>query len=264
MQRAFDLLSFVIRSENRVAALQALDTGTATRAELQDRTGIPRATLSRILADFQDRGLADRQGYEFSITTLGQLLVREVQTLFRSIEVAFELEPLARWLPLSELEIEVGDLADARVTLPTPLDPLAPVHRTAAVLAGSERVRGLCNNVIPDLLETLATAVIEDGLLIEVVVASDAFTVVSNEPSVSTVVRDLIDSGRVDLSVSTDEIPQLAIDADGTVLLEVTDHDGVIRGLVETRHDAVRSWFESAYDTYRREADPIAAEVLTS
>lgn len=262
MGSAFELLSFVARSENRVEVLRALETGPATRSTLQDETAIPRPTLSRILADFRDRDLADRRGYEFSITPLGRLLTAGLESLFESIDVGAELQGLDPWLPLSDLDLDVRALADARVTLPTTVDPLAPVQRTAEVLATSDRVRGLCNNVIPELLRTLRDAVTEEGVLAQVVATADAFEVVSANPDTTRVVRDLVDSGGLDLAVCPVAFPQLAIEADGTVLLLVTDAEGAIQGLVESGTPAVRSWFETAFETYRGQSDRIAPELL--
>lgn len=262
MHPAFELLSFVARSENRVEALMALEAGPASRSALQEATGIPRATLSRTLADFRDRDLADRTGYAFTITPLGRLLARELRSLFDSMEVGVELQSLAPWLPLDELGIDVEDLRGARVTLPTPVDPLAPIHRTADRLTASDRVRGLCNNVVHELLATLSDAVVETGLQVDVVVTADAFDTVTADPTTSRAVRDMVGSGRLDLAVCPEWIPQLAIEADGTVMLEVTDDEGAIHGLVETENDAVRSWFESAFAGYGGAADRVTPERL--
>ena len=262
MRPAFELLAFVARSENRAEALEALEAAPASRAALQEATGIPRATLSRILADFRERDLVDRNGYAFAITPLGRLLAGELRSVVDGLEVGLELQSLAPWLALDELGLEVEDLREARVTLPTPVDPLAPVHRTADRLTASDRVRGLCNNVVPELLGTLAEAVVEDGLRVDVVVAAEAFDAVVADPATSRAVREMVGSGRLDLSVSPEWLPQLAIEADGTVLLEVTDDEGAIRGLVESEHDAVRSWFESAYAGYGATADRVTPERL--
>ena len=256
-------MSFLARSPNRVEALLGLEAAPTTRSALQAETGIPRATLSRILADFRERDLAARDGHEFSITPLGALLAAELRSLSESIEVVRELQTLEPWLPLSELEIEVTDLADASVTLPTPVEPLAPVRRTGEVLESSERVRGLCNNVVPGNLDALRRAVVDGGLAVEVVVTDDAFEAVAADPDVREVVGDLLDSGRVDLSVCSAALPHLAILADDTVLLLVADDEGAIRGTVETGSEAARSWFVAAFDAYRRDAEGVAPELLT-
>lgn len=262
MSPAFELLAFVARSENRVVTLQTLVEGPSSRSTLQEATGIPRATLSRILADFRARELVDRNGYAFAITPLGRLLADELQSMFEALETGVELQTLAPWLPLDELGIAVEHLRGARVTLPTPVEPLAPVHRTADRLTRSDRVRGLCNNVIPELLVALSDAVVESGLAVDVVVTADAFDAVTADATTSRAVHDMLDSGRLDLVVCREWIPQLAIEADGTVMLEVTDEEGAIHGLVETDHDAVRSWFESAFDRYGGPAERITPERL--
>lgn len=262
MHPSFELLSFVARSENRVEALLALESGPASRSAVQESTGIPRATLSRILSDLRDRDLADRSGHVFTITPLGRLLARELRSLFDSLEVGVEIQSLAPWLPLDELGIDVEDLRGARVTLPTPVEPLAPVHRTAERLTASDRVRGLCNNVIPELLSTLSDAVVEAGLRVDVVVTADALEAVRADPTASRAVGAMLASGRLDLAVCPERVPQLAIEADGTVMLEVTDDEGAIHGLVETENDAVRSWFESAFAGYRDRTDRVTPERL--
>jgi hypothetical protein len=132
------------------------------------------------------------------------------------------------------------------------------VNRTAAVLASSDQIRGLCNNVVPELLQTLGGATAE----LEVVVTAAAFEIVSTDPKTSGVVQALLQSGRLDLVVSPEWFPQLTIEADGTVLLEVTDDDGAIHGLIETEAAPVRSWFASAFDTHRSRAERVSPELL--
>lgn len=262
MHPGFELLAFVARSENRVEALLALETGPMSRSALQETTGTPRATLSRILADFRDRDLVERNGYAFAITPLGRLLAGELRSIFEAVEVGFELQALAPWLPLNELGLGIEVFRDARVTLPTPVEPLAPVQRTADQLMASERVRGLCNNLVPELLATLSEAVEEAGLRIDVVVTVDAFEAVTADPTASRAVRTMLHAGGLDLAVCPAWVPQLAIEVDGGVLLEVTDEDGAIHGLIETEHEAVRSWFESAFAEYRGRADRITSDCL--
>jgi predicted transcriptional regulator len=74
MDSPLDLVAFLTRSENRVETLLALADGPATRPDLQDETGVARATLSRILADFRRHDLATRDAHEYAATPLGELL----------------------------------------------------------------------------------------------------------------------------------------------------------------------------------------------
>lgn len=264
MGGAFDLLAFLTRSENRATVLMALAAEPATRRTLQAETGIPRATLSRILADFGERDLATRDGHEFAATALGRHLATELRSLLDAVAAGQEMQALAPWLPLSDLDLDLGDFGDAQVTLPTAVDPTAPVRRTADVLDESRRIRGLCNNVVPEILRVLRRAILEDGLVADVTVTAAAFDAVSRDPDLRGLVGDLLDVGRLDLRIHDGPIPLLAIEADGTVLLEVADDRGTIRGLIETDRDAVITWFDAAFEAYGRGAQPGTRERLTA
>jgi len=262
MGAPFDLLAFLTRSENRVTVLIALAREPASRRTLQDETGIARATLSRILADFGERDLAVREAHEYVATALGRHLATELRSLLASIETSQRLQVLGPWLPLSDLDLALGDFGDARVTLPAPVDPMGPVRRTAALLAESRQVRGLCDTVVPEVLRVLRRAVLEEGLQADVTVTEAAFEAVSTDPEVRGLVGDLLDTGRLDLRVFNGTIPLLAIDADGTVLLEVSDREGTIRGLVETGSDAITGWFDDAFASAQSAADPVTLDRL--
>lgn len=258
------LVTFVTRAQNRVDALLALAASPTTRPELQEDTGIPRTTLSRILADFQDRDLVERDGHEYALTPLGSLLTSELGSLVETVGAMEELQTLGRWLPLSEFGVEVWDLAGSKVTRPTPVDPTAPVRRTIDVIDESERVRGLCDIVVPEGIEALLRGATDGRQRLSAVITSAAFDVVAADPEVSALVRELLVSDRVELFVSQRAIPQLSMVADGTVLIEVADDEGTIRGLIETENEAIRSWFDSAFEAYRTEAERVAPDVLAA
>lgn len=263
MDRPTELVSFILHSENRLDALQALASEPATRPELQSKTDIPRATLSRILADFTRRDLASRDGHRYLATPLGVHLARELRSLFDSVDSMARLQTLGQWLRLPDSGIELGDLAGATVTLPTPADPLAPVKRTAAVLTASEHAQGLCNNAVVENIEAIWRGVIEERKGFEAVVTVDALDVVSGDAAVSELVCDMLTSGRVEVSVYDGEIPQLIAVADGTVVFEVTDDEGAIQGLIETEDESIEAWFDSTFEIYRKRATPVVPEVLT-
>ncbi len=263
MDRPTELVSFILLSENRLDVLQSLVSEPATRPALQAKTDIPRATLSRILADFTRRDLAVRDGHRYLATPLGVYLARELRSLFESVDSMARLQTLGQWLRLPDSDIELEDLVGATVTPPTPADPLAPVKRTAAVLTASEHIRGLCNNAIVENIEAVWHGVIEEGWKFEAVVTVDALDVVSQDAAVSELVSEMLTSGRVEVSVYEGEIPQLVAVADGTVVFEVTDDEGAIQGLIETEDESIGAWFDSTFETYRRMATPVVPEVLT-
>lgn len=268
MESPVDLVSFVTRAENRVDVLLTLASGPRTRPDLQDETDIPRATLSRILADFRERELVSREGHRYLTTPVGDLIAAELESLFESVESTRALQTLARWLPLDDLAVDFDRLAAAEVTLPTPIDPMAPVKRAAAVVEDAEHVRTFCYSVVHAPILAALRGVVRKGQRLEGVVAAGVLEVVKDDPELAASARELFASGNVELYVYDEGIePQLII-ADGRTMFLVTDEEGAIQGLVETKDDAILPWAETMFESLKREADPLdaeaAAELLTA
>jgi DNA-binding IclR family transcriptional regulator len=53
-------VDYLSRSDNRVTLLDALAEGAATRRALAEETGVSRATLDRIVTEFEERDWAER------------------------------------------------------------------------------------------------------------------------------------------------------------------------------------------------------------
>lgn len=263
MESSIALVSFVTRAESRIDVLLTLATGPQTRPKLQDETDIPRATLSRILADFRDCGLATREGHQYQTTPLGDLVAAELQTLFESIESTRALQTLAEWLPLDDLGIDFDRLATAEVSLPTPIDPMSPVKRAAAVVEDAEHVRTFCYSVIHAPILAALRGVSRHGQHVEGVIAAGVLEVVRDTPELAESAQELFESGDVELYIYDQGIePQLII-ADGRTMFLVTDEEGAIQGLVETDDDAVLPWAETTFESLKREADPLDPEAAT-
>jgi predicted transcriptional regulator len=267
MRPSFDLVSFVTRAENRVDVLLTLASGPQTRPELEDETGIPRATLSRILADSRDRDLVSRDGHRYRVTPLGVLVASELETLFESVETMRALQTLSGWLPLEELDVEFERLAAAEVTLPRPVDPMSPVKRAASVVEGADHVRTFCYSVVHAPILAALRGVTGRGQRLEGVIAAGVLDVVAADPELAERARELFESGNVDLYLYDGGIEPQLIVADGTTMFLVTDEEGAIQGLVETDDEAILPWAEGLFESLRAEAEPVgpgrAGELLT-
>lgn len=267
MESPSDLVSFITRAENRVDVLLALAVNPQTRPELQEETDIPRATLSRILADFDDRDLLVRDGHQYQLTPLGNLIAAELASLFESVESTQALQTLAGWLPLDDLDVDFDRLAAAEVTLPTPIDPMAPVKRAAAVVEAAERVRTFCYSVVHAPILAALRGIAGQGQQLEGVIASGVLAVVRDDPELAASAQELFASGNVALYLYDEGIePQLII-ADGRTMFLVTDEEGTIQGLVESTDEVILPWAEDLFESLKKEAEPVtpemAAELLT-
>lgn len=260
MRPSFDLVSFVTRAENRVDALLTLASDPRTRSELQAETGIPRATLSRILADFRERDLVSKDGHHYGTTPLGGLVAAELEALFESVESTRALQTLAEWLPLEDLGTDFERLATAEVTLPTPVDPMSPVKRAAAVVEGADHVRTFCYSVVHAPILAALRGVTRRGQRLEGVIAAGVFEVVASDPDLAERASELFESGNVEIYLYDEGIEPQLIVADRTTMFLVTDEEGAIQGLVETDDEAIRSWAERTFEGLKAEAEPLDAE----
>lgn len=262
MDSPLELVQFVVRSRNRVTALRALSSEPRSRPDLQAETGVPRATLSRILGDFRRRDLAAREGHAYRTTPLGDLFATELGALVEAVGTMQELQTVAPWLPLEDLDTDLADLRDARVTLPTQADPFAPMRRAASLLEGVERVRMLCYSVVHEPVVAEWRAITERGQRFEGVVATDTLDAISADPRTAERMAEVIAAENATLFVHEGSVPYQLTVADGTVLLVAIDETGAIQGLVETDDGGVRSWAERTIDAYRSEAEAVGPGAL--
>lgn len=263
MDRPFDLVAFLARSENRHAALEALAEQSYSRPELQAAVDVPRATLSRILADFWRRDLVVRENGRYEITPLGTEIAIGLEALFESIESTRALQTVAAWLPLDELDVAITEVADVEVTLPTAVDPMAPVKRAAELIDDVTRVRGFCYSVVHAPILAECRNVVERGHRFEGVIAAGVFEVVAGDPVIAPRIRQLLAEGRTDLFVYEGNIePQLII-ADRTTMFLVSDDGGAIQGLVTIGDEAILPWAEETFESIKADAEPLDPDALS-
>ncbi len=227
MNRSLELVTFVARAENRVEVLLSLSTAPATRPELQEATDIPRATLSRILADFADRELLDRDGYEYVLTPLGELLAAEIGSLLDSAEAMQRLEDVRRWLSIDEFAFPIERLADADVVVPSTPDPTAPIRRMEELLAEARRVQLVANAMVPGCLEVMWREVAA-GRQTLAWVTDPAALEIDDDPELTRWTRELLETGDASAFVH-DDLRQVLCIVDETVLKPVGDETGLRR-----------------------------------
>lgn len=257
MDSAFELLAFLARSENRLATLRALSREPRRRSAIQDATGIPRATLSRILADCRDRDLVERTGPEYAVTPLGERVVDELEGLFAAIDRSRALQTLADGLPLDELEVDLFGVDDLSVTLPNRVDPMAPIGRAATVVESADVVRGFCYSLLHAPILAMTRDIVDSGARFEGVVSAEVLRAVMGDPDLIAPVEGLMETGQATMFVYEGGIETQFIIADDRVLFLVADEDGGIGGLVETGEPAIQPWARDRFEAYRAAAKPV-------
>ena len=262
MEPGFDLVAFVARSENRLATLRALSTEPRRRSAVQDDTGIPRATLSRILADCVERDLVERTGPEYALTPLGERFVAGLDDLFDEVDRQRALQALAGGLPTDALEVDLFAVDDLAVTLPTRIDPMAPVGRAAAVVESADEVRGFCYSLIHAPILAMTRDIVDSGARFVGVVSAEVLEVVARDAELVGPVEGLLETGQAELYVYRGGIETQFIVADDRVLFLVAADDGSVQGLVETGEPAIRPWAVDRFEAYRATAEPLGPDAL--
>jgi predicted transcriptional regulator len=263
MDPAFELVAFVARSENRLATLRALSAAPRRRSAIQDATGIPRATLSRILADCGRRALVERSGPEYALTSLGERFVAGLDDLFEAVDRQRALQTLAGGLPTEELEVDLFTVDDLSVTLPNRIDPMAPVGRAAAVVESADVVHGFCYSLIHAPILAMTRDIVDSGARFVGVVSAEVLEVVVQDPELVGPVEDLVETGKAEIYVYDGGIETQFIIADDRVLFLVAEEDGSVQGLVETGEPAIRPWAVERFEAYRADAEPLDHDALS-
>lgn len=263
MDSQIELVTFVSRAENRITTLRTLADSPQTRQELEDATEIPRATLSRILADCRDRELVTKTNYEYAVTQLGEVLITELESVFESVAAMETLQTVRQWLAIDAYDIPTDGFSDADVIVPTPTDPMAPVRRAEELLAGASRVRILAYSMVPGCLAAVWRAVTDGRQTFEGVLTHSAVQTMVDDPEMATHARDIFGDGNAKGYVHPDEMLPLLFVVDDVVFIAVVSDGGTIQGHIETTNASVMSWATDTIDRYVAEAEPLRPETLT-
>lgn len=263
MESPINLVSFVTRAANRVDVLLTLSPEPRTRHELQNETEIPRATLSRILADFRNHELVTRDGHQYMTTPLGDLLADELTSLFESVAAMGTLQTVREWLAIDKYEVPIERLADADVIVPEPADPLAPTRRAEDLLGDGSHVRLIASGIVPGCLEAVWRGVTEGRQTFEGVMTAASLNTMAEDPEMKKQAEELFTSDNAAGFVHPEVDLPLIFVVDDLVWIAVTDDSGTIQGHIETTDETVRAWAQGTIDDYAREAKPVSADILT-
>lgn len=254
-------VAFLASSPNRIRALDALADGPYDRDELQDALGISRVTAKRILDDFETRGWIVRDEHAYRTTPLGDVIATEFGDLLDTMATMRKLSTVHPWLP-DDFDVDLRQLADARITLPTSSDSVAPVRRSAELMSKADAVRGLASGIAPEALRINRDCVVEDGQSFEVVFSTDVLDVIRADSTMARWLREILDAGGQ--VYSSESIDRLLAEFDNrTVAVGLTDETGVPRALVESESEVMCEWFRSIFEFYRDEAEPVNSEALS-
>ena len=263
LERPLEEIEFLARSPNRVRVLAALTDGPLERYELEEVTGVSRATLGRILDDFGERGWVVEDDREYEATQVGAYVSREFATALERFDPVPALSAVAEWFPDGGFDFDLGHLAGAAVVRSTRLDALAPTAHIARRIRSADRVRLVTYSVLPGIMEACWRGAVEGDLEVESVLEGGALERFETDSEMVEQARDMAESGRSEVYVYFGDVPSTVFVVDDAVLLCLSGGEGAPLAVVETDDEAIHEWAESLIEDLRGEGERLDPSLFT-
>jgi predicted transcriptional regulator len=262
MEHGSELVAFLANSENRVRVLTALAESPRERPDLRAETGTTRATLARILGELEDRGLAHRQGGTHAATPAGRELVEAFRPLAQTAAALDALGEFAPRFPFDDVGFDARHLHDARLVRPTKADATRPMNRSLDLVGDAEQIRLVSGHHVPPVLNSIAERIAAGRLQFDAVLARDVLATVRSSDRDTDALRRLVESSHAAVAVTETDVPYNAAANDDTIVITVSDDNGVPQAMIETESPAVADWFDEFFARHRAAATPLTAADL--
>ena len=250
-------IEFLARSAHRVEALRRLREGSVDRDDLRDATGASKATVARLLNEFEDRNWVAREGRRYELTDFGRFVAEEFLQLVDRMETERALQEVWGWFPTDLPGFTVDRFADAVVSTPDPDLPYRSIPRFAELVGSARRLRVFSAlTPKPSTYEHLVRRG-ADGKETEVVfpraAIEDMLRVVPAETA-----RVAVEDGQFTLLEGTSFPMDAGLTlSDDRLGLWGRDEEGISRAGIDTDAPEAVAWGESLYEEVRANARPV-------
>lgn len=268
--QAREALSFLAGSWNRLEVLGAIAESPRTRAELRDLVDVSRVTLSRILADLEDRGWVTRETDGYRTTRSGTVVAGEIGGTLANLRTLERLGENVSWIRLEEFDFPLARLADAEIITPTWDDFSAQTSMLVDLVYRCERIRGLGTGMDREFMRAIGDATLNGDLSVEIVFKPAVVEAINAEPELSRLFRDLADADDTAIYRYNGQTPLMELginetkgDASNPVMLCGEHAEGAPPGTVKTTDPVVRDWAVDFFTARRSEAHRLNAPVFT-
>jgi predicted transcriptional regulator len=253
-----DTAADLVRSRVRVEILTTLEAGAATKYELRERLDCSRTTVDRNLEHLDNAGWIEQTSAGYELTTCGEIVVEQATAYLETVTVAKRLQPILRWIPRSEFDIDVRHFADAEITLASDDQPMAMIDKHVQTLSRTPSARLILPVVSPQPLRAQSQNFSLSELSVTVVVPPSIADAFLNDPQFADRVAEMRAAGAMDVYVTEEPIPYYLGILGDTVQIGV-DEDGQPRGLLESEARPVCEWADRKIDSCKRSATPLTA-----
>ncbi|WP_227133307.1 helix-turn-helix transcriptional regulator [Halorubellus salinus] len=257
MNDPFDAMSYVLRSRNRFAILEAVADRPCERSALVVRTESSRVTVGRILRDFEERAWVTTDGREYVATVEGRALANAVRAALDELKGVERVAPLLPEFPLEDAVLPRGALAAASVTTPNAAQPLRPTQRLTELGANADVVRTYAVGITVEATEAHLELVRDAGQHLELLVPTTALEAARQTSAVREPLSALVRTDAVVAVCDPDPTFPFVARFDDHAVLAATTDNGTIAGIVEWETDEMAAWVDDRLDDHLAASDPL-------
>ncbi len=246
---ALGQLSYLVRSENRPALLRTIKNHPGRPCDIVERCRISRATVQRIISDFEERGWIAKRDSRYHLTAAGSIILEQYETVANTVNRVTEAAPVLRHFD-ADAAPPLASLADSTLVTATEQDPHAPLSHYIDTLDQS--------TATSVRLMTPVTSPILDDVHSRLLEASTSITVMTTEPVINDRSTDhwITDVPAKSLFVHPGPLRTGYALLEDRVLVTTYDDQGHIQGCLDGSAPQIRTWateqFESARGSARR------------
>lgn len=256
-------IAFLANSKHRVAILETLVEAPRSRDDLRDEVDASRVTVARILRDLEARNWVENAGQAYVATPTGAWICRAFTRLVDEMEAEHRLRQALQWIPSDLVTFDIRSLRDAEIVLLEERDPTAVVRRFVDLHHGSDRARECARCIAPPLIEKHWELTVDGDARVEQVLTPKALDIVVAHATARRQLHQMLDAANAHYFVTTD-IPISVAVVDDIVAINLTDEEGVQKGMLMADDDTVRAWATDLFETYRDKARPVEPDVMTA
>lgn len=262
---SLDDVMFLTRSEHRIAVLDALSEEPRGRQELRGITGASRATVNRILDDFEARGWVVQQNGRCEATAKGAFVADEIRGLISNVAVAEKLEDALQWVPTDAFDFDLSHLADAEVFRKSDRENHPEtIRRITELVNRSSRIRGTAVGFSPELVNAIREATTDDDVSFGVVVEQSTLEMIREDAGLRNQFQAILASQNTAVARYDGPAPlHMVMVLDQTVLICGTPMGrDTGSGWILTNNDTVRAWAEGYIESALDDSTRITADAF--
>jgi len=263
MDTPLDDIAFLANSDNRVAVLERFVDGSRNRDELTDQVDASRVTIARILRELEAREWITRSGQEYTVTPLGEWIYEEFARMVDEMEAEHRVREAMQWFPTDLLTFDIRCLRDAELVLVDETDVTALTRRIVEFHRSGDRIRGIARESAPAFIENQWELTVQGDTHVELVITPEIVETIRDHQPTARRFREMLNQENAHYFVYED-IPVSVGIVDGTVGINLTDEQGTLKGGLKTDNETIHTWAVDLFETYQKEARPMAPDAVTA